>query len=82
MSVAPLRDLQRNEGEVRWTEDPEASAAAQGPRPISHGGKSASSHPNGVIRSPDPKLPLSSACHCRLGGGADVSRSADIVSQS
>lgn len=82
MSVAPLSDLQRNKGEVRWTENTEASTAAQGPRPISHGGKSASSHVNGVIRGPDPKVPLSSACHCQLGGGADISSSADTVSQS
>lgn len=33
MSVAPLSDLQRNEGEVSWAEGPEASAAARGPRP-------------------------------------------------
>lgn len=43
MSVAPLSDLQRNEDEVRWTEDLEASAAAQGPTPISQSGKSVSS---------------------------------------
>lgn len=34
MSVAPLSDLQRNEDGVRWTEEPQPSAAAQGPRPI------------------------------------------------
>lgn len=42
MSVAPLSDLERNEGEVRWAEDLEVSATSQGSRPISHGGKAAS----------------------------------------
>lgn len=55
MSVAPLSDLRRNESEARWTEGLEASAAAQGPRPISHGGKSASSHPN-VCVGPEAQI--------------------------
>lgn len=37
--------------------DLEAGAIAQGSSPISHGGKSAASHPDVVIRGPDPARP-------------------------
>lgn len=67
MSVAPLSELQRNKGEVRWAG--KASVTAQGSRAISHGGKSASSHPDG-LKAQIQRVPVA---------GADASCCADTV---
>lgn len=59
MSVAPLSDLQRNEDDVRWTEDPQLSKV---PDP-SAWWQICFPHPNGVVRG--PRCP----CHQRVPAG-------------
>lgn len=80
MSVAPLSDLQRNKGAVRWAEHLEAPAAAQGSRPISQGGKSASSHPDGIRAQPQ-RVPVAGADTVWIQqDGAGTSMQGDLAS--